>query len=76
MVVYTIENLLHVKDILKTIPSSFINYTEMQKDNVLEKQQWEGTQRKVEKDEIVLKKVYIAILEEPFFRTSLSFFQF
>ena len=48
----------------------------MQKDNVLEKQQWEGTQRKVEKDEIVLKKVHIAILEEPFFRTSLSFFQF
>ena len=39
MVVYTIENLLHVKDILKTIPSSFINYTEMQKDNVVEKQQ-------------------------------------
>ena len=39
MVLYTIKNLLPVKDILKTLPSRGINnYSEMRKDNVLEKQ--------------------------------------
>ena len=40
MVLYTIKNLLPVKDILKTLSSSGINnYIKMQKDKVSEKQQ-------------------------------------
>ena len=58
MVVYTIENLLHVKDILKTIPSSFINYTEMQKDNVVEKQQWRNSTKSGKRWNSSKKSVY------------------
>ena len=40
MVLYTIKNLLPIKDILKTLPSSGINnYIKICKDSVLEKQQ-------------------------------------
>ena len=39
MVLYTIKNLLPIKDILKTLSSSGINnYNKICKDNVLEKQ--------------------------------------
>ena len=39
MVLYTIKNLLTIKDILKTLPSSGINnYIKICKDSVLEKQ--------------------------------------
>ena len=38
MVLYTTENLLAIKDIFKTLPSSGINnYIKIQKDKVLEK---------------------------------------
>ena len=40
MVLYTIKNLLPIKDILKTLPSSGINnYIKFSKDSVLGKQQ-------------------------------------
>ena len=44
MVLYAIENLLPVKGMLKTHPSSGINnYIKMRKDNVLEKEQWSNS---------------------------------
>ena len=40
MILYEIINLLPIKDILKTFPSSGIhNYIKIQKDSILEKQQ-------------------------------------
>ena len=40
MVLYTIKNLLPIKDILKTLPSSGVNnYIKICKDGVLEKKQ-------------------------------------
>ena len=57
MVLYTIKNLLPIKDILKTLPSSGIN-------NYIKIFQRQGSRKtavkelsKMEKDEIVLKKV-------------------
>ena len=40
MVLYTVKNLLPIKDILKVLPSSGVNnYIKICKDSVLEKQQ-------------------------------------
>ena len=57
MVLYTIKNLLPIKDILKTLPSSGIN-------NYIKIFQRQGSRKtavkelsKMEKDKIVLKKV-------------------
>ena len=50
MVLYATQNLLLMKDILKTLPSSGINNSiKTQKDGVLEKQQWR-TLGKIDKD--------------------------
>ena len=44
MVLYTIKNLLPIKDILKTLPFISINkYIKICKDSILEKQQWRNS---------------------------------
>ena len=56
MVLYTIKNLLPIKDLLATLSSSGINnYIKIQKDSVLEKQQRRNW-TKWQKDKIAIKK--------------------